>query len=63
MESTYDNVMVTDLPACYTDIIGEDGKRKFVNNRYHGPAELQELYKLLDEVILSIEWKRIENNK
>lgn len=63
MESTYDNIMVTDLPACYTDIIGKDGKRKLVNNRYKGPAELQELYKILDEVILSIEWKRIENNK
>ncbi len=63
LEKSYDNVMVTDLPACYTDIMGKDGKRKFVNNRYQGPAEIREIYTLLDEIMESIEWNRIENKQ
>lgn len=63
MGERYDDPMVTDLPSTIVEMIDERGERKKVLNRYQGPAELQDLYKLINEIIDQVEWKPIENNK
>ena len=57
LQSTYDNPMVTDLPATITQI-----RDKRVVNRYQGP-DLSELYVALDELIATIPWKKAGGNQ
>jgi hypothetical protein len=63
MGERYDDPMVTDLPSTIVEMLNQEGKRKKVLNRYQGPAEIQDLYKLINEMIDQVEWKPIENKK
>ncbi|MCB0762958.1 MAG: hypothetical protein KDC12_15640, partial [Flavobacteriales bacterium] len=55
LQSTYDNRMVMDLPSVTTRILSGD-TLKSVMNRYQGPPELNELYKVLDQIISQTNW-------
>lgn len=63
LQDEYDNKFVTDLPATYTTInFDGSGDVKTIMNRYQGPAELQSLYKVIDEIILEVEWTPLRDN-
>ncbi|WP_306643392.1 DUF6438 domain-containing protein [Sanyastnella coralliicola] len=57
LQTTYDQPMVTDLPATITQI-GD----KRVNNRYQGP-DLRELYNAIDSLIVKIDWSKDGSNQ
>lgn len=61
MKAQYDNEHVTDLPSTITTLKGEEGF-KVVANRYEGPERLEELEKLIDEIVDSLEWKEVESD-
>lgn len=61
MKAQYDNDYVTDLPSTITTIQGKDGF-KVVDNRYEGPDKLQELEELIDSIVDSLEWKKVDSN-
>lgn len=61
MKDSYNDPMVSDLPATITEIMSDAGTRKYVKNRYNGPAEIQQLYPVIDSIIENIEWKPIKN--
>jgi hypothetical protein len=61
MKAQYDNEYVTDLPSTITTIKRKDGF-KVVANRYEGPEQLLDLEKLIDEIIDSLEWKKVDSN-
>lgn len=61
LKDQYDNEHVTDLPSTITTLKGEQGF-KVVANRYEGPEKLEELEKLIDELVDSLEWKEVESD-
>ncbi len=61
LDDTYDNRLVTDLPATYTTL-HLDGTDKTIMNRYQGPKELQQVYTKLDEIIGEVKWSKLEDN-
>lgn len=56
LQTTYDNPMVTDLPASITTIKG-----KKVTNRYQGP-DLGMLYDALDSLVEKVAWEKVKNS-
>lgn len=60
LEENYDNDKVTDLPTTTTSLLKNGSLRK-VANRYKAPKSLQVLYKELDAMIESVEWKPRSN--
>jgi hypothetical protein len=59
MKDSYDNMGVSDLPSVIVRL--NDGVyTKQIIDRYDGPKELQELEKLIDDLILKQNWSKIE---
>lgn len=61
LDDTYDNKLVTDLPATTTEIHTGEGLKR-VTNRYQGPEALNELYQVLDALLQEVTWSEAPSN-
>ena len=61
LDDTYDNKLVTDLPATTTEIHTGEGLKR-VMNRYQGPEALNELYQVLDALLQEVTWGEAPSN-
>ena len=56
LDSSYDNDYLMDVPSIITSVNFE-GKSREILDRYEGPKELKKLYKELDDIFATLEWK------
>lgn len=59
MKEQYDNEMVTDLPSTIILVSGPEGSLE-VTDRYDAPEELKELEKLMDKILLNLDWQKAD---
>ncbi|MFK7755332.1 MAG: DUF6438 domain-containing protein [Flavobacteriales bacterium] len=62
LDSVYDNEMVMDIPAVRSSA-NLAGKSHSILDRYKGPKELNELYKLLDNLFSQLEWTPVSETE
>ncbi len=55
MDTIYDNHMISDLPSVITSV-HLDKKFNKVQARYNAPAELKQLYQVIDDIYAKLDW-------